>query len=159
METTFEIDEEISDYEQERGKPMPSYKHSIIQGEIFLEFARYRPEFRAFSELSLELGNFRPVPDICVFPERPVDWGKDILCVTEPPLLTIEILSPKQSLGDLFEKADEYLRHGVEESWVIIPEIQSISVCTIIGKQKTYTSGDVRHNSTGIILNIEKLFA
>jgi Uma2 family endonuclease len=159
METMLERDKEISEYELERGKPMPSFSHSLLEKRVMFAFMTYEPQYEIMPELSLELGDMRSVPDIAVCLPRKHDWRNDSLRVSEPPVLTIEILSPKQSLSDVFEKADAYLRHGVPEVWVIIPEIQSISVCTAIGKQKTYTSGDVQHSSNLITLNIEKLFA
>ncbi len=48
---------EISDYELERGKPMPSENHSAIQLNIGFELkTKYRNQFRFMSELNIEVG-------------------------------------------------------------------------------------------------------
>lgn len=158
METMLETEEEISDYELERGKPMPSFAHAMTQRQLTLLLAEYQ-DFLALPELSLDLQGFKPVPDIAVYLKSRIQGRKDSLRISDPPLLAIEILSPKQALSDLFAKSDEYLTHGVEEVWVIIPEIQTITVCKRLGGQQTFISGEVRHGSTGIVVNIEKLFA
>jgi Uma2 family endonuclease len=152
------LEEEISDYERERGKPTPSFEHAMTHRQFILSFQQYHDVW-AIPELSLDLQGFKRVPDIAVFLKRSIKGRKKGLPVTELPLLAIEILSPKQALAGLFEKADEYLLHGVEAVWIVIPEIQSITVCTKNEKQKTYTTGDVHHTSIGIIINIEQLFA
>jgi Uma2 family endonuclease len=158
METMLEIDEELSDYERERGKPMPSLAHSRTQRDLTKTLLDY-PEYEVLPEINLDLEGFRPVADLALYPASHLREVKNMVRLTEPPLLTIEILSPKQALSDLFAKADEYLRHGVEETWIIIPEIQTITVCKAPGEQKTFAAGDVQHGSTGIVVNIEKLFA
>jgi len=158
METILEFDEQISEYELERGKPMPSFEHGMTQRQFILSLDRY-PDIWAIPELSLDLQGFKRVPDIAIFLKQTLQGRKKGLPVTVPPILAIEILSPKQALADLFEKADEYLLHGVEAVWIVIPEIQSITVCTKNEKQKTYTTGDVQHTSAGITINIEQLFA
>ena len=158
METLLEHDAEISDYELERGKPMPSFEHGMTQRQLILSLDRYHDVW-AIPELSLDLQGFKRVPDVAVFLRQTLRGRKKGLPVTVPPILAIEILSPKQALVDLFEKADEYLEHGVEAVWIVIPEIQSITICTKNEKQKTYTTGDVQHQSAGITINIEQLFA
>lgn len=62
---------EVSEYEAERGKPMPSKNHSIIQSNLIFELKlHYRDTYRFLSEISLE--NPRTVLDIGIFP--PMDF-------------------------------------------------------------------------------------
>jgi Uma2 family endonuclease len=158
MDTILEFDEEISDYELERGKPMPSYGHSKAQLRLLLQIAEFS-DYISLPELNLDLQGYKAVPDIAVFGIKTLDEKSDAIWVTVPPLLTIEILSPKQALRTLFDKAKEYLARGVEEAWIVVPEIQTITVYSSKGKQQTFISGDVRHQSTGINVNIERLFS
>jgi Uma2 family endonuclease len=164
MNTTpeYELDEDISEYELERGKPTPSLEHALTQSLLCTIINTQSPHYIAFSELSLFLGeNFSPTPDVAVYPKqllqdlRLIQSGK----ISIPPILSIEVLSPKQSLRELFEKADNYIMHGVEEVWVIVPEIKSITVCTSHKTQKTFVSGDVKHTTTDVSVNIEQLFS
>jgi Uma2 family endonuclease len=153
------VAESLTDYERERGKPMPSFNHAFLQKRLIAALLRYEPQYLVLPEIALELGDERYTPDIAIVPHRTVRWHHDIIRYTEPPLLTIEILSPRQALADLFVKADAYLRAGVYEAWVLIPELHSITVCSPACKQQTYLTGEVRHVQTGITLNIEELFA
>lgn len=56
------------------------------------------------------------VPDLCVVP-----LGRCEKIVTTPPLIAIEILSPEDTIRRAEEKAQEYLRFGVQHVWVIDP--------------------------------------
>jgi Uma2 family endonuclease len=157
METVLEFDEEISDYERERGKPMPSIEHSKTEFRLLVQLANF-PHVEPYPELNLNLEGYKSVPDIAVFGKDHLKDNQGEIWATVPPLLTIEILSPGQSLKSLFDKAAQYLAHGVEEAWVVIPESQSITVCKPGGYQKTFTEGIVIHTSTGITINISQIF-
>jgi Uma2 family endonuclease len=157
METVLEFDEEISDYERERGKPMPSFDHSEAQLHLIAQILQYS-DYKPLPELNLDLGGVKSVPDIAVYEKKIAHTLKGMIWITVPPLLAIEILSPNQGLKSVFDKVIEYLHHGVEESWVVIPEIQSITVCKQDGSQKTFVDGTVTHTSTGITINISQIF-
>jgi Uma2 family endonuclease len=45
------------------------------------------------------------------------------------PTLTVEILSPNDTVQQIHEKTREYLRAGVPIVWVIEPEDQTVKVC------------------------------
>ncbi|MFY8001301.1 MAG: Uma2 family endonuclease [Candidatus Kapaibacteriota bacterium] len=157
LDTEEEIAHEITDYERERGKPMPSFNHSETQLNVIAQVLQF-PDFKPYPELDLELGGERSVPDVAVFRKQTASTLKGIIRVTVPPLFTIEILSPGQGLTSLFDKAALYLQNGVEEAWILIPEIQSITVCKPGGLQKTFVEGSVTHESTGITVDITKTF-
>ncbi len=62
---------ELSDYEIERGKPMPNRIHGTIQlklGALF--YAQYAAQFQFVSELSLATTP-PTTPDLCVYRTRP----------------------------------------------------------------------------------------
>jgi|GEM_PF-3389664 len=49
-------EKQLSEYEIERGKPVPSLNHGIIQSNLcFTILAKYRAEYSVISELSVEL--------------------------------------------------------------------------------------------------------
>src|SRR5262245_26840034 len=54
-------------YEEERGKPIPSYNHAAIQMNLGVEFASNR-EFRVCSELTLEFEGRPHTPDLSIYP-------------------------------------------------------------------------------------------
>lgn len=161
METLeIELGEEISDYERERGKPMPTFEHSFTQRKLIYAI-EFSGKYLAMPELSLDLYGYKPIPDIAVFPitmyNELLAFGASKISII--PLLTVEILSPHQSLRDLFDKSQKFLKHGVDEAWVIVPEIKSITVFRTNEEPKTFITGDVRQESTGITVNIEQLFS
>ena len=99
------LSERALTYEEERGKPMPSRNHAVIEMRLGLEFSKHR-EFDTLLELTLELvpGKWL-VPDISICPHRPLDLRHDVVRLTEPPLLTVEIVSPSQGLEEILVKS------------------------------------------------------
>ena len=119
----------LSPYEIERNKPTPSFNHSIIQANLIYEIKRgYKKRYSIASELSLDLDDWPSVPDISLYAQRPMDLRRDVIEMTEPPLCTIEIISPSQSINDLTAKAYSYFGHGVQSCWLVIPPLASIYV-------------------------------
>jgi len=107
--------EPISDYELERGKPMPSLNHSLIQSQLIgILWNQYRKDFTFASELSISLADKPFVPDLCIYPKRKSDWQNDEIRVSEPPLTIIEISSPKQDFEDFERKLKAYFNAGVK---------------------------------------------
>jgi len=79
--------------------------------------------------------------------------------VKEPPLTTIEILSPMQRLEEVKNKIlDNYFPAGVKSAWLIIPTARTVSVYTSDEKFVTYASGKISDSVTGITLHIDEVF-
>lgn len=57
------------------------------------------------------------IPDICVL--RAQDPADAIVHVA--PLICVEILSPSDSLSEMQDRVDDYVRMGVEHVWVLDP--------------------------------------
>ncbi len=150
---------ELSAYELERGKPMPSKNHSILQARLLrVLLNNYDNEFDFLSELSLELTTGKATPDISIYPKLIIDWLHDEIRVTDPPLTVIEILSPKQGLQDITEKMDMYFGAGVKSCWVVIPTFQTIHIITPNKQVATFTSGTLTDPGTHIQLQMEEVF-
>ena len=149
-----------SDYEMERGKPMPSLNHGIIQTNTAVALTtRYRSTFRFSSETSLDLGDWPSTPDILIFPPAPLDLKADKIKVKEPPLGVIEILSPTQSLNDLVEKADQYFAAGVKSCWIIIPSMAGVAIYSAPGKYAFFSQNDVAKDETlGLEVPVTEIF-
>lgn len=160
--------EAVSDYEKERGKPVPSFNHGTIQADLIIALADYRDEFSIVSELSLELpladaeGNgesLRVTPDICVYPKKEIDWTRDVKRMSEPPLLAVEIISPTQSHQDVVEKIQDMLEAGVQSCWFVVPAIRGVTVFTGGAESRTVTEGMLEDPATGVELDVSALFA
>ncbi|TAE22887.1 MAG: Uma2 family endonuclease [Candidatus Kapaibacterium sp.] len=171
METALELDLEedialqkphsaISEYELERGKPMPNRIHSFAQSNLIAALtSRYKKRKKIFSELTIEVGEARATPDIAIYPYYELDWTKRVPAAeTEPPLVAIEIISPSQTLVEMLDKADMYFAHGVKSCWIVQPELQIISVLHPDEPPKTFTQGMVRDSAVDIEIPIEEVF-
>ena len=127
-------------YEEERGKPMPSYNHGIIQANLIGEFLKHR-EYRVVSELSLELDGRPLTPDLSIYHRQPLDVRHDEIKRTEPPLLTVEILSPTQGTHSVMEKIEYCLHAGVKTCWLVNPPTRTITIYTADGTDRTFLPG------------------
>ena len=147
-------------YEQERGKPMPSKNHSIIQGNAYFELRnQYGKQFDIYPELSLDLTSGGAVPDICIYDKTPRDWQVDVIKTNNPPLLAIEILSPRQVFDDITDKINQvYFPAGMKSVWVILPKVESVMLFRPNEKTKTYNGGIMQDTASGFELNIDNIF-
>ena len=147
-------------YEKERGKPMPSKNHSIIQGNVYFQLRnQYGNQFDIYPELSLELTSGGAVPDICIYDKTPRDWQVDVVKTKNPPLLAIEILSPRQIFDDITDKiSDIYFPAGMKSVWVILPKVESVMLFRPNEKTKTYNGGILQDTESGFELDIDKIF-
>ncbi len=156
------IDREISQYELERNKPMPSKNHSIVQSNLIFELkTRYKKTFSFLSEIDILMPE-KPncVPDIAIYPKLTFDFLDDEIAMTEMPLTAIEIVSPSQSDNDIIKKINRYFNAGVKSCWFVMPGFQAISVYSSIGKYEFFTSEmTLIDSATGIELPLGDIFS
>jgi Uma2 family endonuclease len=156
------VEHEISQYELERNKPMPSKNHSIIQSNLIFELkTRYKKTYSFLSEVDILMPE-KPncVPDIAIYPTLTFDFLDDELAMTEMPLTSIEIVSPSQSDNDIIKKINRYFNAGVKSCWFVMPGFQAISVYSSIGKYEFFTSEmTLIDNATGIELPLGDIFS
>jgi Uma2 family endonuclease len=144
-------------YEEERGKPMPSLNHSIVQVRLILEFSKHT-EF-IFSELTLELGYGKTrVPDLSIFPPRTVDFRHDEVKVSDPPQTVVEIFSPQQASQEVMAKLDEYFAFGVQSVWVVSPPLRHVTIFAADGQEARFTEGIATDPVTGLTADLGKVF-
>lgn len=151
-----------TDYETERGKPMPSINHGQIQANLSAQLlSRYRKQYTIVPEVDLELPNapWPTVPDLAIFFKKRLKLSKDISKVKDPPITVIEIVSPKQNLEDVKEKIfQNYFTAGIKSAWLIIPTARTVTIYTPDENFITYASGDFTDAVTGISLAIDDVF-
>ncbi len=145
-------------YEQERGKPMPSKNHGLVQLYLGSALLRHEEQYTIIPELSLELGGRPLVPDLCIFPKQPTDWRHDAVKMTEAPLTVIEILSPRQPMDQLIDKADVYFEAGVKSCWIVQPLLEVVAVLEPGKKAEFFTAGEITDPATGITVKVEEIF-
>ncbi|MFQ3597040.1 MAG: Uma2 family endonuclease [Chloroherpetonaceae bacterium] len=145
-----------SDYELERGKPMPSFIHGITQMRIGSALSRL-DDFMIGSEITLEL-NPSMTPDILIFKKRKMDFQRDEKRVAEMPLTAIEILSGTQGMDNFDEKLPRYFEAGVQSVWLVQPFIKTIAVFLPNQEPQVFTKGELRDPATSISLNLDEIF-
>ena len=155
----METEQTLSDYERERGKPIPSKLHSVVQTNLTGKLLTYRPSLQVLSELTLHLGGRELTPDLSVYRNIEVDFTKDEIRMTERPVLAIEISSPTQGIQDLVDKARFLMEHGVESCWIVQPPLRTITVLTPDMESTTYSSGTVTDPATDVELDVEDIFS
>jgi Uma2 family endonuclease len=135
----------------------PSYGHAAIAAMLITEIHKER-KFRAFSELTLVIGETEYIPDISVYPWRKIDYLKgDIIRTKELPLLAVEILSPTQRALELYEKAQQiYLPAGIKSVWIVQPLAHTIAVLT--HDAVTLRHEGILEDQTGIALDLRIIF-
>lgn len=127
---------------------MPSLNHSVVQLNLGSELrSRYKNMYRVASELSLDLSDWPSVPDICIFPKMPLDLQNDVTAMTQPPLCTVEIISPSQSLTELVTKARDYFRHGVKSCWIVLLPLGNIYVFRSPEEYDIFRTNEILHDS------------
>lgn len=154
METTsFDLIEEF------QTEDIMSYNHSRLTYHLSVQLSKYDKQFDILPELEFELSHGRVKPDIAVCNPSKVDWLRDVIRPTNPPLIAIEILSPRQALSDLTDKAlDVYFPSGTNVVWVIIPHFKQVTIMSPTG-QKTIISGILFDENTGIELSLDSIFS
>lgn len=160
LESVIEQTSYKSEYELERGKPMPSKNHGKLEARIsHALLTKYLDVFDIETEVSLELTTGKATPDVVVSTLTEDDWFNDEIRVKVAPLLVIEILSPKQAIDDIKDKIfDIYFASGVKSAWVVIPTFQTIYVISPNKNVKTYTSGIIKDDNVNIELDMASIF-
>jgi Uma2 family endonuclease len=152
---------ELTAYEIETGKPMPSFNHSFVQNNLIAELnIHFRKEYTFMPELTLEMPE-KPncVPDICIFPKMKANFLHDITSFAQMPITAIEIVSPTQSNDEILAKFERYFFAGVESCWLVMPSFQAINVYSQIGKYQFFSADMTLHDpTTGINLLLSEIF-
>ncbi|MDQ2840031.1 MAG: Uma2 family endonuclease [Acidobacteriota bacterium] len=105
-------------------KALPKKLHVFIQTYLAFVLRRDLPKkYRAASELNVLCGGDRLIPDLTVMTRDARYTDGDL---ADAPLLAIEILSPGQTVGQLFDKADRLVRAGAKVCWIIWPERRKV---------------------------------
>lgn len=155
----MEVLEIISDYEIERGKSMPSKKHSLIQTKIVIEFANSLPQYWALSEISLELNGKEKVPDLAIYEKATFEIEEEEIRTVQIPLGVIEILSPTQNINELVEKSKIYFENGVKSYWLVVPILKSVFVYYEYGYFIDFQHQEILEDEVlGIELDLGKVF-
>lgn len=149
-----------TDYERERGKPMPSELHGITQMFLGGELLQLYPDYVTYGELTLRIDDQGDMtPDLCVYGPRDFDYENDRTRVEEPPVIAVEIASPTQAISELVSKGRRLIRAGTQSVWLVQPSVRTVTVLTGEREVKTYERGEtLRDPNTGIEIDLDRVF-
>jgi Uma2 family endonuclease len=145
-------------------KPLPNKLHFRTQRYLVLELTRLLPRrYEAGPELNVLTGGRTPegrreyvVPDVTII-ERSAKYEDGDLA--EPPIWGVETLSPGQTIGDLFVRAERLLKLGCPLAWVIWPEKQRAwEYSTDLEEQRTQLTSRLPDGET-IVVPLSEIWA
>jgi Uma2 family endonuclease len=137
-----------------------SLNHSHIINRLCVALDQYDAKFDTLPELELELSTGKCKPDICIYPNLPVDWYNDTVFFTTSPLVAFEILSPKQALADLTDNAfKQYFPAGIRSVWIVIPLFRTIHLLFPNGELQIFSNNDTMKDPvTNIEIDVKSIF-
>jgi len=150
-----------SQYEIERGKPMPSLNHSIVQRNLVVQLdVNYGKRYGILPELNVDVkAPHDKVPDIAIYPLVEFVPGQDKIHVEEAPLGVIEILSPTQTISELMKKSAVYFQKGVKSYWLVIPELRTIYVFSGLDEYDLFSRKEIlKDKQLGIEVGLGEIF-
>lgn len=150
---------ELSEYEQERGKPTPSKNHSILQSRLSFELTlHYQETYSLLPEVKLNTPPADMVPDIAIYPLMEFDSLHDETKMEEMPLGAIEIISPSQGDQELVDKISRYFDFGVKSCWLVQPTFRIVTVFSDKTTFKTFIDGELYDPILDIRLDLNRIF-
>lgn len=150
---------EVENYEKDRGKPMPSFNHGVVQANLIIALnVACRDRFLIASELSL--ASEPPMtPDISICRVRQPDWLHDEIRVEEAPLATVEIVSPSQSISDFVPRIEAYFRFGVQSVWLALPPLKQVAVFVPGSEPVVFGKGKVVDAALDVSVALDEIFS
>ena len=136
----------------------PSYNHSYLAYRI-AKLLDQSEKYNIHIEMTLDIGGVDYVPDVALCEKRQIDFLHDRIKTTEPPVLLVEILSPKQAVNEITEKFEVYFQAGVKSCWLVIPPTKTIVVFHDINQPRSYSNGSLNDPAAGVEVSLEAVFS
>lgn len=143
-----------------------SHNHSMVQANLAYLFKQLGG-YSVYIELSLDVRAYdlayldikdELIPDVCIYPKRPLSIPHDILRMTEMPLLAVEVLSPRQGTYSILQKFEAYFALGVPSCWLVEPGTRVVHVYFGPSERATFSSGNVIDERLNIEIPISEIF-
>ena len=156
LSTTYRPDVDYVDGEIEE-RNLGEFDHADLQTQIssLLRIKQQDWGVRVVVETRVRVSPTRVrIPDVCVLS---ADLPRERI-ITHPPLLCVEVLSPRDSFKSMRKRAQDFFDMGVKDIWIFDPETRSAHVCTPSATTARKT-GTLRVTGTKIQLSIEEVFS
>lgn len=151
METpSFDLIEEF------HSEDIRSVNHSKLIHRISVALDRYESRYDILPELELSTGKCKP--DVAIYENLSTDWFNDLIFYNKPPITAVEVLSPKQGVTDLTDKAFKiYFPAGVKTVWLVVPTLHICQILLPDGRQLTWSSSILKDPVTQMELDVDHL--
>jgi len=107
-------------------RPSPTFQHGNIQLRMGSRLIALQQSYPVFTGVEVRV---RIAPDLYRIPDISMWEGTAPDAVpTSPPFLVVEISSPDDRLDAMLQKLEEYRVWGVQNIWLIEPELKRIHV-------------------------------
>lgn len=144
--------------EEFHSEDIMSVNHSKLIHRISVALDRYEDQYDILPELELALPTGKCKPDVAIYENLSTNWFNDLIFYDQPPLTAVEVLSPKQGLSDLTDKAFKlYFPAGVKTVWLIVPMLHICQILLPNGTQLTWPSGVLKDPVTQLELDVDRL--
>lgn len=156
LNTTYRPDVDYVDGYIER-RNLGKFDHADLQFEIagLLRPRQKEWSIRVVGENRVRVSATRVrIPDVCVLEGT----RKRQQVITHPPLLCIEVLSPRDRLPVMRSRVQDYLDMGVPEVWIFDPAIRAAYVCTKDSITE-HRDGILKLSGTMVQLSVAEAFA
>jgi Uma2 family endonuclease len=155
LSTSYRPDCDYIDGEvQERN--LGEQDHSDLQMQLLklLGTSESESHILANPEIRVQVRETRfRVPDVCV--RRATALSEQI--VQHPPLLCIEILSPRDTVSGMRERVRDFLDMGVLQVWLVDPVTRSVIVCSG-ATMVEHNTGELQIPDTPVVLSLVDIF-
>ena len=116
---------------RELPKPLPKRLHWIVQARVFRELLKWEGALNVEVGTEVEMlagsgSTERLIPDVAVV-AKDGQYRDGILI--GGALLAVEIISPGQTVGHLFDKCEMLHASGTRYCWVLWPQKRGLGVC------------------------------
>jgi len=131
--------------------------HAVLQSLLATLFMNNRRIWGVYAatdwRVQVRRSNYR-IPDVTVLP---IGSTKETV-LRQPPLLTIEILSPRDTLKKMAKRCEDYVRFGIPNIWIVDPETRTAWYLTVEGLIPA-ESGELTVPGTPIRVVLDEVFA
>ncbi|PSB32357.1 Uma2 family endonuclease [Chlorogloea sp. CCALA 695] len=125
-------------------KPMPKFRHSVLQKQLLITIDTSSDNYTALPELRCTFAERSVVPDIFVIAWNRVqvnDKGEPEDNFLEAPDWAIEILSPDQKATRVIDNILHCLHYGCKLGWLVDPDDRSILTFAAQQEPNIYRGG------------------
>jgi Uma2 family endonuclease len=112
--------------------PPPKFRHTKVAQRLYDALRAATPGERTLQEAGYRIAEGWVQPDVSVTePDHRLEAGYLI----GAPALAIEILSPRNTAGQIERKLTLYFSEGADEVWVVDPDKRSMTVYRRVGEE------------------------